>query len=55
MVLEFISSPRTLLLDGKAIHVVDPLHLVIDKDMKVITMRKRNNNLISVSEQVIFI
>jgi hypothetical protein len=53
MVLEFVSSLRALLFNGKAIHVINRWHLIIDTDMEAITMRQRNNNLISVSEQVI--
>ena len=53
MVHEFFSSLRALLFNGKAIHVVNPWHLIGDTDLEAIPMRKRNNNLISVCEQVI--
>ena len=53
MILEFVSSPKALVINGKAMHVVNPWHLIIDTEMESITVWKRNQNLISLYEQVI--
>ncbi len=53
MIFEAVSSPESLVFNGKPEHIVNPWVITVDTDSESITVRKRNWHLIGKDEETL--